>query len=92
MAQMKCIVGASEAAALQVQVRQQGCDNDICHCLWWSSLLTYACTSLVGEGGMVCLPWVLPLPLLLILLYLYYPRVACRPAVWLVFTVLRGSR
>ena len=68
------------------------CDNDIRHRLWRSSLPTYACASLVGEGGMVCLPWVLPLPLLLILLYLYYPCVSCRPAVRLVFTVPRGSR
>jgi hypothetical protein len=85
MAWKECIVGASEAAALQVQVRQEGCDDDICHRLWQSSLPTYARASSVGEGGMVCLPWMLPLPLLLLLLL--YPRVSCRPAVQLVFTV-----
>jgi hypothetical protein len=29
MAQMKCIVGASKAPTLQVQVRQQGCDKPL---------------------------------------------------------------
>jgi hypothetical protein len=72
---MECFVRASKVAvALQCASAAAGnwATDDICHRSRRSSLLlTYACTLLVDESGLVCLPQVLP-PLLLLLLTLFY--------------------